>query len=226
MYTLKASPDFDKKVSDSYAKLGDQILFLLFPGSYPDIGEEIMNLSIGFCLITLLTCSCFSFLTTKTLRELERTGQPFKKDCSGQVVPNIARNPVSAAGKEACLTANTKSSSKSTEIRVYHKTTDGSHSKLSGEGWELHVLFVSGVSELEIYKKSQKISEFEMIYLLNFQSGGSYWKKSEESESPTDEPSAFGYDFIRNDGKVKAKNWVAIVSWSIRPNWIKDLPKR
>ncbi|GEM_PF-3058372 len=32
MYTLKASPDFDKKVSDSYAKLGDQILFSLVSG--------------------------------------------------------------------------------------------------------------------------------------------------------------------------------------------------
>jgi hypothetical protein len=44
-----------------------------------------------------------------------------------------------------------------------------------------------------------------MIYLLNFQSSASYWKKSQESESPTEEPSAFGFDFIRDDEKVKAK---------------------
>lgn len=170
------------------------------------MGEEIMNLSIGFCLITLLTCSCFSFLTTKTSARIGENRTTIQKRLFGSGGAEYREeSSVSSRKRGMPYGKYEEFFPKSTEIRVYHKTTDGSHSKLSGEGWELHILFVSGVSELEIYKKSQKISEFEMIYLLNFQSGGSYWKKSEESESPTDEPSAFGYDFIRNDGKVKAK---------------------
>ena len=165
-----------------------------------------MKITKTFTLTTLIGFSCFSFLVTKTSARI------------GDTRTTIQKRLFSSGGaefrEESSVNNKTKGMPyakyeeffpKSTEIRVYHKTTDGSHSKLLGPGWELHVLYVNGVSELEIYKKSQKITEFEMIYLLNFQSSSSYWKKSQESESPTEELSAFGFDFIRDDEKVKAK---------------------
>ena len=142
-----------------------------------------MNITKTFTLTTLIGFSCFSFLVTKTSARI------------GESRTTIQKRLFSSGGaefrEESIVNSKTRGMPyakyeeffpKSTEIRVYHKTTDGSHSKLSGSGWELHVLYVNGVSELEIYKKSQKISEFEMIYLLNFQSSSSYWKKSRESE--------------------------------------------
>ena len=45
------------------------------------------------------------------------------------------------------------------------------------EGWNLHILFVQGKSVIELYKRSDRITEFEFIQLLNLQSGNSFWEK-------------------------------------------------
>ena len=45
------------------------------------------------------------------------------------------------------------------------------------EGWNLHVLYSQGKSVMEVYKRSEKITEFELIHLLNLQSGNSFWEK-------------------------------------------------
>lgn len=102
---------------------------------------------------------------------------------------------------------------KSTDLRIYYKTSDGRQPKASEmqvrgmlEGWDLHVIYLDGVSVMEIYRRSKTITEFEFIYLLNFQAGGSYWKKAADMEPlEDDEESAFGFEFIRDDKKVRAK---------------------
>lgn len=99
----------------------------------------------------------------------------------------------------------------STEVRVYFKTSDGrrpSSSELDekqmSEGWDLHVVFVNGKSVLEVYKRSQAMTEHEMNHLLAQQAQGSFWKRMGQEEEAA-ETSAFGVDMIRDDGDVRAK---------------------
>ena len=98
----------------------------------------------------------------------------------------------------------------STEVRIYFKTADGTRPKPSelragqvGTGWDLHVLYINGRSVMELYERSQSMSDFEMNRLLAVQAGGSFWKKVEKGEEKA--PSAFGYEMIRDDGEVRAK---------------------
>jgi len=98
----------------------------------------------------------------------------------------------------------------STEIRIYYKTADGSRPKPSeldgrrmGTGWDLHVLYVNGKSVMELYERSQSMSDFESNRLLAVQAGGSFWKKVDRGEEKA--PSAFGYEMIRDDGEVRAR---------------------
>ena len=59
---------------------------------------------------------------------------------------------------------------------------------------------------LEIYEKNQPISEFEMIHLLNLQSGDSFWQKTKLNDPEGKVPaSSFGFDMIRDDQKIRAK---------------------
>lgn len=110
----------------------------------------------------------------------------------------------------------------SAEVRVYFKSDDGRQptqtdvdKKTLGSGWEVHVLYVSGKSVLELYKRLGSISEHETNALLAILGGGGYWEKTEKpeitegSEAGVDEeeenPSAFGFDYVRSDGEVRAK---------------------
>ncbi|PXA05310.1 hypothetical protein DDZ13_00145 [Coraliomargarita sinensis] len=105
----------------------------------------------------------------------------------------------------------------SAEVRVYFKSDDGRQPTQSdldkgtlGSGWEVHVLFVGGKSVLETYKRVGSMSEYEMNALLAVLGGGAYWEEAEppvEDELEKDEPppSAFGFDYVRSDGEVRAK---------------------
>lgn len=96
------------------------------------------------------------------------------------------------------------------DLRVYYKSADGRKpglSKLKSHGgvpgWQLHVIYAGGKSVLEVYKRGQSISEFELNSLLTVHAQGSYWKKVEKrGELP---PSFFGFDLVSADGKVRAK---------------------
>ena len=111
------------------------------------------------------------------------------------------------------------------DLRIYYKTIDGRKPlskdvKASGmlEGWNLHILFVQGKSVIELYKRSDRITEFEFIHLLNLQSGNSFWEKKSENDLEPGQFSTFGFDFQRNDEVLRAKkmgtNTVMIFSTS------------
>ena len=111
------------------------------------------------------------------------------------------------------------------DLRIYYKTIDGRKPlskdvKASGmlEGWNLHILFVQGKSVIELYKRSDRITEFEFIHLLNLQSGNSFWEKKSENDLEPGQFSTFGFDFQRNDQVLRAKkmgtNTVMIFSTS------------
>lgn len=101
----------------------------------------------------------------------------------------------------------------SAEVRVYFKSDDGSQPTQTdigkgnlGSGWELHVLYVAGKSAFEQYKRIGSMTEQESNALLALLGDGGYWAKAEppaEGEEPP--PSAFGFDYLRNDGEVRAK---------------------
>lgn len=99
----------------------------------------------------------------------------------------------------------------SAELRVYFKTSDGrspSTSELDdkrmGEGWDVHVLYVNGQSILEVYKRSQAMTEHEVNHLLAQLAQGSFWKRLSKEEK-AEEISVFGVDMLRDDGQVRAK---------------------
>lgn len=102
------------------------------------------------------------------------------------------------------------------EIRVYHKTSDGRRpqskdmeAKRAPAGWDFHVLYVSGKSSVEVYKRSKSMTEYEFNSLLALQSNGSYWQKKEQTAKTEDgeeeAPSAFGYEMELANGAVRAK---------------------
>ena len=98
------------------------------------------------------------------------------------------------------------------DLRIYYKTIDGRKPlskdiKTSSmlEGWNLHVLYVQGKSVMEVYRRSEIITEFEFIHLLNLQSGSSFWEKKSDKELDENEFSTFGFDLQRNDKLLRAK---------------------
>ena len=98
------------------------------------------------------------------------------------------------------------------DLRIYYKTVDGRKPlskdiKTSSmlEGWNLHVLYVQGKSVMEVYRRSEIITEFEFIHLLNLQSGSSFWEKKSDKELDENEFSTFGFDLQRNDKLLRAK---------------------
>ncbi|MGC6504987.1 MAG: hypothetical protein ACON39_00245 [Coraliomargaritaceae bacterium] len=101
----------------------------------------------------------------------------------------------------------------STDLRIYYKTIDGRKPKSSDmeeqrvhPGWDIHVLYVRGVSMLEVYKRSQPMTDPEMKLLLATLAQGSYWKKVDKTATEEAEgDSAFGFDMERHDGKVRGK---------------------
>lgn len=99
----------------------------------------------------------------------------------------------------------------SAEIRIYFKTSDGRRPTSSeleerriSNGWDLHVIYLEGKSAIELYKRSQGITEFEINHLLALHSEGAYWKRTTKEEKE-ETLSAFGYEMIRSDGRVRAK---------------------
>lgn len=105
----------------------------------------------------------------------------------------------------------------STDIRIYYKTADGRRpasqeleEKRMLPGWDMHVLYVNGKSAVEVYKRSQRMTEYEFNQLLAVQSNGSYWKKKAKGAKtadgkPVKDPSAFGYEMQTDNGTVRAK---------------------
>ena len=98
------------------------------------------------------------------------------------------------------------------DLRIYYKTIDGRKplskdikSSAMLEGWNLHVLYSQGKSVIEVYKRSETMTEFEFIHLLNLQSGNSFWEKETEKELNEGEFSTFGFDLQRNDKALRAK---------------------
>jgi len=97
------------------------------------------------------------------------------------------------------------------DTRIYFKTADGRNPNSSEleergnlVGWDLHVVYVEGKSAIEVYKRSQSMSEFEFNALLGVVAEGSYWKRLEKEEK-ADMVSAFDVDMVRSDGAVRAK---------------------
>jgi hypothetical protein len=106
--------------------------------------------------------------------------------------------------------------SSSTDVRIYYKTADGRRpaSKELEEkrvlpGWDLHVLYVDGKSAIEVYQRSQAMSDYELNQLLTLQAQGSFWKKIEKAPKGSDKgeapPSAFGYEMELDNGSLRAK---------------------
>ena len=98
------------------------------------------------------------------------------------------------------------------DLRIYYKTINGRKplskdikSSAMLEGWNLHVLYSQGKSVMEVYKRSEKITEFELIHLLNLQSGNSFWEKKADKELNKGNFSTFGFDMQRNDKALRAK---------------------
>lgn len=99
----------------------------------------------------------------------------------------------------------------SSDVRIYFKTADGRRptsseleDKRMSAGWDLHVVYVGGKSAIEVYKRSQGITDFELNHLLALHSEGGYWKRPSKEEME-DVVSAFGFEMIRSDGRVRAK---------------------
>ncbi|MGB0408559.1 MAG: hypothetical protein ACPGIC_01060 [Opitutales bacterium] len=95
------------------------------------------------------------------------------------------------------------------DVRIYFKTADGRRPQTSeldagrmGAGWDLHVVYLRGVSVIEVYKRSSAINRYELNALLAQQAGGSFWKRIPKDKK---EPSALGYDMLRDDGSLRAR---------------------
>ena len=106
----------------------------------------------------------------------------------------------------------------SSEIRIYYKTANGRRpaskeldAKRILAGWDVHVLYVDGKSVIEVYKRSQAMTDYEYNQLLALQADGSYWKKKEKAPKSADQQksgediSAFGYEMQTANGTVGAR---------------------
>ena len=99
----------------------------------------------------------------------------------------------------------------SSDVRIYFKTSDGrrpSSSELNDRqmsaGWDLHVVFVNGKSAIEVYKRSQGMTEQEFNRLMAIHASGSFWKRLGK-EDKDEMMSAFGFEMVRDDGLVRAR---------------------
>jgi hypothetical protein len=103
--------------------------------------------------------------------------------------------------------------SSSADVRIYFKTADGrrpSSKDLEGKrvlpGWDLHVVYVGGKSVMEVYKRSQGVSKYELNQLLVLNANGSFWKKIEKPKpGEKAKPSALGCDMETDNGQIRAK---------------------
>lgn len=103
----------------------------------------------------------------------------------------------------------------SVNVSIYFKTHDGRKPKSSEmesnrmkAGWDLHVVYVDGKSVLEVYKRSQGMSEFEFNQLMALQSSGGWQKVEKKQPAPGEDgppPSAFGHTMESRDGSIRGK---------------------
>ncbi|MGF1448026.1 MAG: hypothetical protein ACFB20_01265 [Opitutales bacterium] len=95
------------------------------------------------------------------------------------------------------------------EVRVYYKKDyrkeANSQDLDDGEnppGWDIYVVFVGGRSVMETYRRNgSAMTEHELNGLLHVQRGTSVWVRKEGEEVL---PSELGYDFLREDGELRA----------------------
>ena len=71
-------------------------------------------------------------------------------------------------------------------------------------GWDLHVVYVNGKAAIEVYKRSQGMTEQEVNRLMAIHAGGSFWKRLDK-EDKDEVVSAFRFEMIRDDGLVRAR---------------------
>lgn len=87
-------------------------------------------------------------------------------------------------------------------------------SQLSNDtGWKVDVLYISGRSVLEIYKRvGDSLNTFEVKGILNANRGNSSWKKVTNEGGGTN---GIGYDYELEDGSLRASqqdNWIMVFS--------------
>ncbi len=95
------------------------------------------------------------------------------------------------------------------EIRVYfkkdHRSEANSQDLDDGEnppGWDIYVVYVGGRSVMETYKRNgAALSVHELNGLLHVQRGDSLWLRREDDDTINSE---LGYDYLRQDGKIRA----------------------
>jgi len=99
----------------------------------------------------------------------------------------------------------------SSDVRIYFKTADGRRptsseleDKRISAGWDLHVVYVNGKSAIEVYKRSQGMTEHEFNHLMALHAEGSFWKRLSKEEMAK-VVSAFGFEMMRDDGRVRAR---------------------
>ncbi|QYY35181.1 hypothetical protein [Ruficoccus sp. ZRK36] len=69
-------------------------------------------------------------------------------------------------------------------------------------GWIMHVVYVDNVSVFESYRRcGEKMSRYEEKGILKINQDESEWKRVSSKDA---EPSAFGYNMVREDGEVRA----------------------
>ena len=66
------------------------------------------------------------------------------------------------------------------------------------------MVYVNGKSAIEVYKRSQGMTEQEFNRLMAIHAGGSFWKRLDK-EDKAEVVSAFGFEMIRDDGLVRAR---------------------
>jgi len=72
------------------------------------------------------------------------------------------------------------------------------------DGWDMHVVFLRDVSVMECYRLNhERLNEFQINGLLELNKGTSKWKELLDTDEA--QPSVFGYDYVTEDGKLRAK---------------------
>lgn len=72
------------------------------------------------------------------------------------------------------------------------------------DGWDIHLAFLRDVSVMECYRLNhERLNEFQINGLLELNKGASKWR--EVLDTDVAEPSVFGYDYVTDDGKLRAK---------------------
>lgn len=101
----------------------------------------------------------------------------------------------------------------SVELRIYFKSHDGKKPRSSSldkkkmhPGWDIHIFYQKGKSVLEVYRRSQSMTDAEKNLLLGVLADGSFWKRVQSGkEDKGMPPTAFGYNILRDDSRIRGK---------------------